>query len=164
MSRIKGPACRQAGFTLVELLVVMGVIGVLATVVSIMAISNNFQKGRDARRKTDLEAIRSALELYKNDNGVYPPPRADGTPWTGWCTYIYNSTYPQVKDALVNGGYLSEVPQDPVYRGTNQDYFYRMVTTQSYLLVANMEVATGQSYDYTSCTGGSVYNYELTNP
>ncbi|MFA6460609.1 MAG: prepilin-type N-terminal cleavage/methylation domain-containing protein [Patescibacteria group bacterium] len=59
------------GFTLIELLVVVGIIGVLATLVTI-AFRTVSGSGRDARRISDVAQIQRALEIYKNDNGIYP--------------------------------------------------------------------------------------------
>jgi len=61
----------KKGFTLIELLVVIIVLGVLAAL-----ISGNFftslKKGRDAKRKADLEQIQRALEMYYEDKKAYP--------------------------------------------------------------------------------------------
>ena len=63
----------RKGFTLVELLIVMGIIAIFGGMTAVISVTGNLQKGRDGRRQTDLEAIRSALEIYRSDNGTYPP-------------------------------------------------------------------------------------------
>lgn len=60
-----------SGFTLIELLVVMAIIGVLAGI-SLFAMRGARESARDARRKADLEAIRSGLEIYRADCNYYP--------------------------------------------------------------------------------------------
>lgn len=60
------------GFTLIELLVVIAIIGLLATM-AVLGYSAANQRSRDAKRKSDLRQISKALELYFDDNGVYPP-------------------------------------------------------------------------------------------
>jgi len=62
---------RREGFTIIELLIVIVVIGILA-----LLVLNTFQgvqaRARDAERQTDLNAVRTQLEVYFFDNGKYP--------------------------------------------------------------------------------------------
>ena len=59
------------GFTIVELLIVIVVIGILAALV-IVTYNGIQQKARDTERKTDINAIASHLEAYNAQNGRYP--------------------------------------------------------------------------------------------
>lgn len=59
------------GFTLVELLVVIGIISILATVL-LLQLGTARAKGRDAKRIADVNQVRTAVELYFDDNGSYP--------------------------------------------------------------------------------------------
>lgn len=70
--RIKLPTNTKKGFTLIELLTVISIISVLTAVLTVafVAVSG---RSRDATRKNNIKQIQSALELYKNDNGTYPP-------------------------------------------------------------------------------------------
>jgi len=61
----------QKGFTIVELLIVIVVIGILAALV-ITTYSGIQEKGRNTERTTDLKAIQGQLEAYYASNGVYP--------------------------------------------------------------------------------------------
>jgi len=62
---------KQKGFTIVELLIVIVVIGILATLV-IVTFSGIQQKGRDSQRKTDINALQSHVEAYYAQTGTYP--------------------------------------------------------------------------------------------
>jgi general secretion pathway protein G len=62
---------RQSGFTIVELLIVIVVIGILATLV-IVTFTGIQQKARDSQRQTDIQALDSHLESYYAQNGSYP--------------------------------------------------------------------------------------------
>src|SRR6185437_12535445 len=61
----------QQGFTIVELLIVIVVIGILATLV-IVTFSGIQQKARNTKRQTDINAIDSTVEAYFAQNGYYP--------------------------------------------------------------------------------------------
>lgn len=82
------------GFTLVELLVVIAIIGILSSVV-LASLTNARAKARDARRVSDVNQIKLALELYYDSNNFYPV--------SGW----NNLT------AGMNGTYISVTPNDP---------------------------------------------------
>ena len=62
---------KQKGFTIVELLIVIVVIGILATLV-IVTFSGIQQKGRNSQRQTDINALASHVEAYYADKGSYP--------------------------------------------------------------------------------------------
>lgn len=62
---------KQSGFTIVELLIVIVVIGILAAIV-ITTFTGVQKKGRDADRKSDINAIYSQLEVYFAQEGKYP--------------------------------------------------------------------------------------------
>ncbi len=70
------------GFTLVELLVVIGIIAVILGI-SIFGIGGARKGSRDTKRKADLETIRSAAELYRSDNDGYPGSLAVMTAYLG---------------------------------------------------------------------------------
>ena len=68
-SRLPTPKRKASGFTLIELLVVMAILGILTTIVA-SSFSSSQEKAHDARRKSDLEGLAKALEVYYNDNNL----------------------------------------------------------------------------------------------
>jgi len=105
------------GFTLIELLVVMVIIGLLAGLILPNFMSAR-ERARDVRRKSDLEQIQKALELYKMDQSppAYP---AGGDPFQAVaCNAIWQSAAGTV--------YMSKFPCDPKTSASN-DWRYVLV-------------------------------------
>ena len=94
------------GFTLVELLVVIAIIGVLATLV-LLQLGVARQKARDAKRVADINQIRSALELYFDDNGIY----------------IVGTNLTAGLGPASPGAYLTVIPSDPLVPGCANDIY-----------------------------------------
>src|SRR3954464_5492328 len=82
VSNIRAPhmkiSKKQQGFTIVELLIVIVVIGILAALV-ITTYNGIQQKGRNTERETDLKAVQGQLEAYYAENGTYPAADQFGT-------------------------------------------------------------------------------------
>lgn len=98
------------GFTIVELLIVIVVIGILAAI-TIVAYNGVQQRGRDAARSSAVKNIKTALELYKADVGNYPS--CVGISDHQACTDI-NSTTSGLASILIPK-YVSSIPNDPSY-------------------------------------------------
>lgn len=136
------------GFTLIEILVAATIVALLSTI-GLSGYQAITRSGRDALRKSDLEQIRSALEIYKSDNKNYPtPPTA--------CVPVLPTTYinPYPAD-----------PKTPTYR-----YCYIQPTgTLTYRLCAHLE--NGSTVANAAFCGDSAgnlctanCNYQVTNP
>ena len=96
----------KAGFTLIELLVVIAIIGLLSSVV-LASLSGARESARDARRASDFNQLRTAIELYFTDTGEYPGAGYnDGQ-------ISENCSSNQLYQDLVGGGYLASMPTDP---------------------------------------------------
>ncbi|MFH1959032.1 MAG: type II secretion system protein [Patescibacteria group bacterium] len=66
-----GYTCHRTGFSLIELLVVTTIMIVLTTI-GLVSYAQSTRNARNAKRKSDLEAVRQALVLYRNDEDLYP--------------------------------------------------------------------------------------------
>lgn len=111
MRRKRGPG----GFTLIELMVVIVILGILAGLI-IPRIMGRPDEARRAKARIQIESLETALKLYKLDNGHYPSTEQ------GLQALVQK---PSVGDDTKNwrqGGYLekSRVPKDP----WNKDFVY----------------------------------------
>ena len=61
----------KKGFTLIELLVVIAIIGLLSSL-AVVSLNNARNKAQDARVKSDLKQVSTAMELFFSEDGVYP--------------------------------------------------------------------------------------------
>jgi general secretion pathway protein G len=109
------------GFTLIEILIVVAIIGILSTLV-LVGLSNARPGARDSRRLSDLQGIRNALELFNNKNGHYPNNAADGLSADA-LTAIDAANALEAK--LVAAGVASRLPHDP---GSNGGTEYKYAT------------------------------------
>ncbi|OGM11459.1 hypothetical protein A2Z22_00210 [Candidatus Woesebacteria bacterium RBG_16_34_12] len=151
-----------SAFTLIELMVVMGIISILAAM-SLFALQGARESGRDAKRKGDLELIRSGIELYKADCRNYPIPGTSGDFTTRFGVDLSGAD----GSCGVSGNsntYISENPSDPV---TGRNYYYESNGT-TYILCTALENVTAQ--DSACPTTGSVCgasvncSYHVRNP
>lgn len=83
MKNNKGHVCQQAGFSLIELLVVISIIGILTTVL-VMNFVGSRDRAHDAQKIQNLNSIKNALRMYYNDNQSYPDT---------WVNFIGTSGY-----------------------------------------------------------------------
>lgn len=156
---------KNNGFTLIELIVAVGILGILA-VAAIMALDPvaQLQKSNDVRRKSDLAQIQRALESYYQDHGKYPQSsnyeildpnqspnlRAWGSSW---------------------GPYMNILPQDP---NSSSKYAYYASTGQSYTIYASLErpssadLCKGNSSDPANPCNlnkcGKICNFGVSSP
>lgn len=138
----------RKGFTLFELLIVISILSLLA-VLSISALTSVRRSGRDARRKSDLEEVRTAIEQWRSDKGSYPL-QGNGT---NLLDITCSSATGLVDNATPQNVYLQKAPKDPGC--SNRSYHYT-VNGQDYTLAAALETGpAGACQGLTDDCGGS---------
>jgi len=164
LKKLKMPKLKNnpSGFTLVELLVVISILGILATI-ALTSFRSSQARGRDAERKSDLKQLSSSLELYYSDYGKYPDSNAGkiaGCPSTTQTTCSWGTgDFTDGKTV-----YFKALPKDPLDTNT---YYYRIVdsgTNQKYQLFAYLENTQDPNLITTgySC-GSSPCNFSITS-
>jgi general secretion pathway protein G len=92
----------QKGFTLVELMVVLAIIGVLAGI-AVPSYNSYLNKAKQTKIKLDIAVLEQAVELYQMDTGKYPST-SEG---------LQALMQPSANDPLWMGPYLKQMPLDP---------------------------------------------------
>ncbi|MGH8273745.1 MAG: type II secretion system major pseudopilin GspG [Gammaproteobacteria bacterium] len=116
------PARRtNRGFTLIEVMIVVVILAILAAIV-VPRVMSAPEKARTTRAKADIQAVSSALNMYKLDNYTYP------TTQQGLAALVSKPDTPPVPPNWHQ--YLSKVPKDPwgqpykyLYPGTHNEPF-----------------------------------------
>ena len=122
----------KKGFTLIEILIVVAIIGILASVV-LVGLGPLQRQGRDARRISDLKQVQTGLELYYNKNGAYPIMNV--TDSAGWTSLSSDLTGADIG--------ISNVPKEP---STGKSYLYESDGTV-YALGATLDDSTNKALD-----------------
>lgn len=165
---------RLPGFTIIEMMVVMAIMGILFTLAAGGLVASQ-QKSRDARRKSDLAQIAIAIETYFNDKGEYP---------------LSDQSFKLVTDGCTGGGaqqetiqcdwgsplvdskgttYMVKLPEDPqssfAYHyysdGTYFQIYARLENTED----PSIEKINGNPSVYSGVVcGSSICNYGVSSP
>ena len=96
----------NVGFTLIEVMVVVVILGILASII-VPKIMSRPEQARVVKAKQDITAIQSALDLYKLDNGIYP------TTEQGLQALVTKPSSSPMPRAWSMDGYLHRIPVDP---------------------------------------------------
>ncbi len=151
----------KLGFTLIELLVVISIIGILATLL-IANIGGVRERARDAKRKSDLNQIQKALELYKNSQTTPEYPATGDV---------------EALAADLEPDFMGDVPHDPKCSFSNEvgdlvctgdwpDYSYVLDGSDSlkYTLIVCLENASDPQKDLLANTCSAGYSLTRTEP
>ncbi len=140
---------KNNGLTMVELIIVLAILSVFI-LVAIFTYLGQLAKGRDARRKADLDKIQNVLEDYLNDKICYPDDLVCGTDFAP---------------------YLNQIPCDPI-NNIYYNYFYSFDSTKTckgwYKIYAKLENTKDPIIEKVGCAGGCGpsrnYNYWVSSP
>lgn len=129
----------KGGFTLVEVLVVVAIISILASV--FLVGLRGFRGGAyDSRRLGDLQKVQSYLEIYYNKDRRYPS----------------SSTWSELSSAITTAGIgVTSIPNDPI---SSQTYYYGVSSDrQSYVLGAKISDPDSSLLKESGDADGTVY-------
>lgn len=136
-----------AGFTLVELLVAISIIGILASLLIANMVGLR-ERGSDAKLKNDLRQLKTALRLYYNDNQSYPS------------TAAFNSLVSS--GSFEDGGtvYMKTLPDDvsyesPVSGGTSDTFLISVELSNA----GDEDICLSAARCDQSCTAGTSTTY-----
>jgi len=150
------------GFTLIELMIVIVILGVLASLITGQFITS-LKKGRDAKRKSDLGHIKSALEMFYEDKRRYPDIE----------TFGFGLKFCEDICAIEEKVYMQIVPNDPVANNTYQyqtdenGTFFRLFSCiENELDESNGVSQTGYTGGPANCGSGScqICRYTIFSP
>lgn len=161
------------GFTLIELIVVIAVLSILMFgIILVINPLGQFQKARDAQRKSDLRQVQHIIEQYYNDNGSYPVISQFGgntclsfSNWGCWSdpssvSFIFGQN---------NTSYIKKLPTDPRSNDTgncselNAYGYYSPDGTIYYLFtklenLSDPDVQNGASHSVYDSDGSQILN------
>jgi prepilin-type N-terminal cleavage/methylation domain-containing protein len=142
----------RKGFTLIEMLIVVAIIGILASLV-LVGLGPVQRQGRDARRISDLRQVQTGLELYFIKEGHYPSPAPSD--WAGLVELLKG-----------DGIGVSNVPQDPSASSAGsaggRTYRYGSDDGTSYVLAATLEDTS--SARLNDDVDGTIANIDCSDP
>ncbi len=121
----------RKGFTLIELLTVMAVLALLSVVI-LVSLNNARVKARDARRKTEMRQIYTAMLMYFDTNNTYPIYSANDV-----CSITVGACSSLLYPTSI-GTFLVSMPKDPT---NNTTYYYRIKanTSSTFCVIATIE-------------------------
>ncbi len=159
---------RMAGFTLLELLVVITIIAILV-VVGLSSFGGIKDKSNDAKRQADLRMVENALSLYKQKYGRYPARCTNShANWSGEAgtNYACNSGSEYIEGLVPE--FISALPRDPRPVSGNQGYAYTVNAEGTvYKFMAKNTVESddiGYDHPFQSCDRTNSTAVVMTTP
>lgn len=141
----------ELGFTLIELLISVSIIAILIAI-GIASYATINKQSRDTKRKSDIEQLRSALEMYRAENGNYPT--------------ILGGSYSDASglSTALTPTFIPAIPNDPK---SISPYIYRylptgLVSGKYYGYCLSVQLETQDPAD--TCTPDTSQNFGVKNP
>ena len=123
VTAMKSRRYNQDGFTLIEIMVVILILGLLATIV-VQSLRGAADKAKRTKAQADIAEFKTALDRYYLDNGYYP------TTDQGLCALVSAPTNGRMPSNYEQGGYIERMPRDPwgsnyVYQSDGNNYIMK---------------------------------------
>lgn len=140
----------KKGFTLVELLIVIVILGILAAIV-IARFAGATKESKESNLKGNLRTMRASLETYKanSKSNSYPPALNDL--WNGTAADVDSKTF------------LERIPIDPFYRVNTVELVTSSFSPVDAATERDTKIAGGGGWAYDSLTGRVCANYKSTD-
>lgn len=137
----------ESGFTLIELMVVILIIGLLATIV-VQNLRGATDKAKRIKAQADISALKTALDRYYLDNGAYPATDQ------GLSALVSAPQSGKIPTDYPPGGYIEKIPNDPwgnpyVYQSDGDNYVLKSYGADG------VEGGTGKNADIDGSTNGA---------
>ncbi|OGX26648.1 MAG: hypothetical protein A3J51_00395 [Omnitrophica WOR_2 bacterium RIFCSPHIGHO2_02_FULL_45_21] len=123
---MKKTARKEKGFTLIEMIVVVAMIGVLAAMIT-PQITNSIYKTRVTSTAGSLKSFKMALDMLINDIGVKPPAYGLVDPTNDQLALMRRTSCPGSLQSLWNGPYITNYPTSnvsPLFYYSDRFYYY----------------------------------------
>lgn len=142
----------KKGLTLIELLITISLLAVLLLLFTGLVVGSQLQKGRDAKRKIDFQALNNSLDQYYDSSGCFP------------------EVLTNCRGSLLIGSevYIQTIPCDPK---TQENYTYVSDNTSCsewFKLYTNLENTKDPRIEEVGCTYGCgpdcAFNYGIASP
>lgn len=139
---------RKHSFTLVELMVVIAIIGILASI-GVATYSRTQARARDAKRKADMVTIQNALEMYASENNGSYPDHPAGVDSSGGGCWISGLCPTFIK--------VQMLPVETYHTAPASAYQYQSGVCGGYIVRAYLETESGKNCSCWSGEGWDCY-------